>query len=275
MRTVKLFIKDIKRAMYSERYRFLIAFIMIIMMLLVPTNAGNAIAMKTSEHGNMNFLDYVFYMLSGIEYIPLNKMKDVQLPYSWLIVQFLCSFITLDYVQSDEKGIGKAILLRAKNKLSWWLSKCFCLLCMVIFTYGILYAVCIAIAGINYEINGKLHFSLLKIVCGLDNMYEYTNEMGIYLMVVPVIISIGITLFQVGISQYISPIIGLVLIIAIDVISVFSNNIMTWGNWGMLLRSNICVDGGISVWFSIIAAVLIGTIGIILGAIHFCKKDIF
>ena len=120
---IKLFIKDIKRAIYSARYRFLIAFIMIIALILIPTSTSNAIAKRTNEYGNMNFLDYVFYMLSGIEFITPNKIKDIQLPYSWMLVQFLCGFITLDYVQSDENGIGKAILLRTKNKLSWWLSK--------------------------------------------------------------------------------------------------------------------------------------------------------
>lgn len=272
---IKLFIKDIKRAIYSARYRFLIAFIMIIALILIPTSTSNAIAKRTNEYGNMNFLDYVFYMLSGIEFITPNKIKDIQLPYSWMLVQFLCGFITLDYVQSDENGIGKAILLRTKNKLSWWLSKCLCLVCMVIFTYGILYAVCAVASGINYEINGELHFNLLKIVCNLDNTYEYTTEMGIYLIAMPLISSIGITLLQVGISQYISPIIGLVLIMAIDVISVFSNNLLICGNLGMLLRSNMCADGGISIWFAIIAAVFIGVIGIVAGAIHFCKKDIF
>ena len=272
---IKLFIKDIKRAMHSERYRFLIAFIIIIAVMLIPAGICNAIAEKTAEYGNMDFLDYVFYMLSGIEYITPDKIDDIKLPYSWMLVQFLCSFITLDYVQSDEKRIGKAILLRAKNKLSWWLSKCLCLACMVIFTYIILYAVCAAVAGINYEINGELHFDLLKTVCNLENIYEYTDEMMIYLIVVPLIISIAITLFQAGISQYISPIIGLALIMSVDVISVFSNNILICGNWGMLLRSDMCADGGISVFTAITAAAILGITGIAAGSMRFCKKDIF
>jgi hypothetical protein len=116
---------------------------------------------------------------------------------------------------------------------------------------------------------------LLKSVCKLDNIYQYADGMKIYLLTTPLVISLGITLLQAGISQFISPVIGLVAVLSIDVLSVFSNSSMLWGNWGMLLRSRLCAGDGISIWKGLIAGVLIGLTGIVAGALRFCKKDIF
>jgi hypothetical protein len=275
MNFAKIFIKDIKRALYIERYRFLIAFFLIMAMALIAADIANAINEKSPEYGNMNFWDYLFYMLSGMECVKPEKIKDIQIPFQWMAMQFLCGFVTLDYIQKDEEGIGKAILLRTRNKLNWWLSKCLCMACLVVCVYAVLCGICICLAGINFEINGKLHMELLKLVCRLDDIYQYADGMKIYLLTVPLVISVGITLLQAGISQYLSPVIGLVAVLSIDVVSVFSNSSMLWGNWGMLLRSRLCVSDGIFILGGIIAGVLIGLTGIVAGALRFCRKDIF
>lgn len=274
MNFIKIFIQDIKRALYVQRYRYVIAFLMIVALILIPTNIANSIYQRMPEAGNMDFMDNVFYMLCGCEYIVPEKIKDMQIPVSWMAIQFLCGFITLDYIQSDQKGIGKAILLRTRNKLSWWLSKCLCLICMVVGLYGLLYIVSAIVAGINYRFSGGLHMELLKLVCKFDNTYEYTDIMSIYIMVTPFIVSIGITLLQAGISQYLSPVIGLVAVLSIDVISIFSNSMILWGNWGMILRSSLCLQGGLVMWQGIAAGIIAGIIGIAAGGVRFCKKDI-
>lgn len=274
MNFIKIFIQDIKRALYVQKYRYIIAFLMIAALILIPTNIANSINKRIPEVENMNFIDNVFYMLCGCEYIVPEKIKDMQIPISWMAIQFLCGFITLDYIQSDQNGIGKIILLKIRSKLSWWLSKCLCLICMVIGLYGLLYIVCAIVAVINYRLSGGLHMELLKLVCKFDNTYVYSDMMNIYIMVTPLIVSIGITLLQAGITQYLSPVIAIVIVLSIDVISVFSNSKILWGNWGMILRSNLCLQDGIVMWQSITAGIIIGAIGIVAGGIRFCKKDI-
>ena len=274
MNFIKVFTQDIKRALYTERYRLVIAFLMITAMLLIPTNTSNAIYKKTTEYGNMNFFDYVFYMLCGLEKVLPEKLKDIQIPFSWMTIQFLCGFVTLDYIQNDQKNIGKAVLVKSRSKISWWVSKCLCLTSMVVTVYLLLYGVSAAIAALNYELGNGLHMELLRYVCNLKNIFAYTDGMRIYIMIVPLIISIGITLMQAGISQYLSPVIGLVTVLSVDVISVFSNSKLLWGNWSMILRSNLCLDGGIDMWKAVTAGIVVGIIGCIIGGVRFCNKDI-
>lgn len=274
MKFMKIFIQDIKRALYVQRYRYIIAILLITALILIPVNIAVSFNKRVPEAENMNFLDNVFYMLAGCEYVNPLKIKDIKIPYSWMSVQFLCGLITLDYVQSDQNGIGKAIMLRSKSKLCWWLSKCLCLICLVIGLYMLLFIVSAIAASINYRLIGGLHMELLSMVLELNNTYVFEDGMITYLFTVPILVSVGATLFQAGLSQYLSPVIGMVAVLSIDIMSVFSNSVILWGNWSMLLRSSLCSQDGMAVWKSIVAGIMIGIIGMAAGGVRFCKKDI-
>ena len=115
---------------------------------------------------------------------------------------------------------------------------------------------------------------LLSMVLELNNTYIFEDGMIIYIFTVPILVSIGITLFQAAISQYLSPVIGLAVVLSIDVMSVFSNSVLLWGNWSMILRSSLCLQDGLDVWKSIAAGIVTGITGVVSGGIRFCKKDI-
>jgi len=189
-------------------------------------------------------------------------------------IQFLCGLVTLDYIQYDQNGIGKAIILRTKSKLAWWLSKCLSMICLVIGVYTLLFVVSAVVALINYRLSGELHMDLLSMVLELNNTYIVEDGMIIYIFTVPILVSIGITLFQAAISQYLSPVIGLAVVLSIDAMSVFSNSVLLWGNWSMILRSSLCLQDGLDVWKSIAAGIVTGITGVVSGGIRFCKKDI-
>lgn len=274
MNFIKIFSQDIKRAIYQQRYRYIIVLIMITLLMLIPTNIADSINKKIPEVGNMNFLDNVFYMLSGCEHVIPEKIKDIKIPFSWMSIQFLCGLVTFDYIQYDQNGIGKAIILRTKSKLAWWLSKCLSMICLVIGVYILLFVVSAVVALINYRLSGELHMDLLSMVLELNNTYIVEDGMIIYIFTVPILVSIGITLFQAAISQYLSPVIGLAVVLSIDVMSVFSNSVLLWGNWSMILRSSLCLQDGLDVWKSIAAGIVTGITGVVSGGIRFCKKDI-
>ena len=140
--------------------------------------------------------------------------------------------------------------------------------------YTLLFIVSAVVALINYRLSGELHMDLLSMVLELNNTYIVEDGMIIYIFTVPILVSIGITLFQAAISQYLSPVIGLAVVLSIDVMSVFSNSVLLWGNWSMILRSNLCLQDGLDVWKSIAAGIVTGITGVVSGGIRFCKKDI-
>lgn len=272
---IKVIIEDLKRAFYNNRYRYLLVLVMITAMVLVPTGIAGRIIKNHPEVGQMNFIDNVFYMLWGAENIDPELRTGLDIPLAWMLIQFLCGFVTVDYVSSDQKEIGRDILLRTRSKTRWWFSKCICVTMMVLVIYVIMWAICAIVAGINYKISGGMNLPLLGMVCGIKGSYMYSAAMPVYIMVVPLICSLSVTLFQMALSQFVTPVIALVIVLSVDVVSAFTDTSLLWGNWSMILKSSLAVEnGGISVQFAIVASIVLAVIGVSAGCIQFNKKDI-
>lgn len=275
---IKVIIEDLKRAFYNNRYRYLLVLVMTTAMILVPTGIANKVISSHPELGleKMKFIDNVFYLLYGDERIDTSvELAVFDIPLAWMLVQFLCGFVTVDYVTSDQREIGRDILLRTKSRIRWWLSKCVCIICMILGVYAVMWAVCAIVAGINYRIPGEIDPVVLTTVCNIKGGYIYSSAMAAYIMLVPLICSISITLFQMALSQFVTPVIALVAVLSVDIISAFSNSCFLWGNWGMILKSSVALkSGGISLPFAISAAIILAIVGVVAGCIQFNRKDI-
>lgn len=274
MKTFKIIIEDIKRAFYNNKFRFIIAFLIITALVLTFTNYCNAIYSTTTKYGKLNFMDYIFCLLRGIEPVASERMKETQIPYVWIAIQFVCGFVTLDYIHNDKNGIGRDILIRSKSRFQWWISKCICNVVMVIGIYVIIVAVSAMAAGMNYQVAGGIHIDLVKAICELRNTYTSSSEMVIYILCMPLLFSICISFVQMAMTEFMGPVISLVIILSVDIISVFTNSKWLWGNWSMITRSNLCIDNGISVTWAVIASLSIATVAIIVGGYRFYRSDV-
>ena len=70
------------------------------------------------------------------------------------------------------------------------------------------------------------------------------------------------------------PIISLIIILSVDIISVFTNSKWLWGNWSMITRSSLYLDNGVSVTWAVIASLIIGLAGGIVGGYRFYRSDV-
>lgn len=274
MRFLKVMKEDIKRAFYNNKYRFLIAFLLILALALIPTNICNAIHRMQPELGKMNFIDYIFYFTCGLEPVNPEELDEIVIPFAWITIQFLCCFVTLDYVHSDQKSVGRDILLRTKSRMQWWISKCVCITLMIMAVYFIMYMISGVVSSVNYDMAGGLHFNLLKGICVLKNKYTYSIEMSVFLLVVPMLFSVCISLFQMAISQFTGPIMSILIILSVDFLTIFSNNKFLWPNWSMILRSDVCIENGIGFSTAVVAVLIMGLLGAVAGGVRFYKKDI-
>lgn len=266
--------EDLKRAFLHTKYRYIIVLLMIIALILIPTNISNRIYERTTEFGKMGFFDYLFYMLSGAEPVIIEKIDELDIPIAWMAMQFFCSFLIFDYVYYDLKGVGRNVLIKSKSKFKWWLSKCICTCTMVISVYGILFLSSYIVTLFSGGESAELHMKLLGSVCKLDGNYEANKDMMVYLVLIPLIVSISISLFQMMISQLVKPVLSMVVIMSVSVFSVYSNYKLWWGNWGMILRSDLCVADGMSGFTAVILALILGVVGSVVGGIIFSKRDV-
>lgn len=266
--------EDLKRAFSHTKYRYIIVLLMIIALILIPANISNTIYERTTEFGKLGFFDYLFYMLSGAELFITEKIDELEIPIAWMAMQFFCSFLIFDYVYYDLKGVGRNVLIKSKSKFKWWFSKCICTCTMVISVYGILFVSSLVVTLFSSGDSKELHMKLIGTICELEGNYEANKDMMVYLILVPLIVSISISLFQMLVSQWVKPVLSMVVIMSVSVFSVYSNSKLLWGNWSMILRSDLCVADGVPGPTAVILALILGVIGSVVGGIAFCKRDV-
>lgn len=266
--------EDLKRAFSHAKYRYLIVLLMIVALTLIPAGISNRIYEKTTEFGKIGFFDYLFYMLSGAEPVIIEEIDKLDIPVAWMAIQFFCSFLIFDYVYYDLKGIGRTVLIKSKSKFKWWLSKCICTCTIVISAYGILFLSSYIVTLCSGGDSKVLHMELLRSICRLKGNYEADGDMMIYLLIVPMVVSISVSLFQMLVSQCVKPVLSIVVILSVDILSIYSNSKLLWGNWSMILRSDLCVADGLSGSTAVLIACVIGIAGSIAGGIIFSRKDV-
>jgi len=271
---MNIIIQDIRKGMKSNLYRYLIGIIFVVAVILL-FNKNIVLEMRYNKQISMpGILDNILYLLCGMtEYIPTSG-KPFELPYVWMAIQFLCSFLVFNYMQRDLEGMGLEILIRSKSRKVWWLSKCIWNVITIISFYIVIYALALVLS-IIYT-GGKVGFEpsifLKYMMIPIDrvNIQRFT----ILLLLVPLLTSIALSLAQMSFSIIVGPILSLMSIMIIDVFSAYFMNPFLVANYSMVMRSRILIRNGISPLIGIIVDVLLIIISIYLGDFIFRKKDI-
>ena len=188
--------------------------------------------------------DYILYMTRGICRVTEENITRLEIPYVWISLCIMCGLMVLDYMYSDMRGMGKNVLVY-KGSME-----------------GIHTDMFITMYNINT--------SLLP-----SNMLEYSQTaICFYIVLYPWIISVCIGLFQVGLSIYTGPVVSFVIIIILDALAVFSNNILLGGNWIMAERCSILAEDGLNKYVMLAMAAVLAIVSVIVGWHRFKKKDI-
>ena len=96
----------------------------------------------------------------------------------------------------------------------------------------------------------------------------------VYMLVMPVVVSLVTALVQMTISMFTNPMIGMLAVMAWNVMSVFINNPIMIGNNSMVVRSSVYNAQRIQVWQSVAVCIVVYIVVYVAGMIGFNKKDI-
>ena len=96
----------------------------------------------------------------------------------------------------------------------------------------------------------------------------------VYMLVMPVVVSLVTALVQMTISMFTNPMIGMLAVMAWNVMSVFINNPIMIGNNSMVVRSSVYNTQRIQVWQSAAVCIVVYIVVYVVGMIGFKKKDI-
>ncbi len=145
-------------------------------------------------------------MTGGPKHIP-DKMYELYIiPVLWLLPQVLVAYIIGYYAMTDLDQYGSQILIRSGSRIKWWVSKCIWNGCTVICLYLITYAVTFVTAVMNgADIKWNLTPEVVMGACNITALNGTGRLYRLVLLVMPVITSVSLSIFQMMLALIFSP----------------------------------------------------------------------
>ncbi|MGL4731781.1 MAG: DUF2705 family protein [Clostridium sp.] len=222
-----------------------------------------------------NFSDYVIEMYKGREALNTeNELESLKIPSSWMLINIFLSFIIGYYPLLDLKKYGTQILLRSKKRHQWFLSKCIWIIGNVIIYYAIGYIVMIIFSlfngGVSLIPTSKININISQV-----NTTNFEIKTVLILgMVLPIVTSISLSIFQMTLALFTTSIFSNITIISILIVSVYYCSFLLSGNYLMILRNSEIALNGVNTSYGLIVGSIIIILSIIIGTLRFNRIDI-
>ena len=226
--------------------------------------------------GTPNFSDYVIDLYKGMDiFEKVDNGDRFQISGGWMIINIFLTYIIGYYPLKDLKDYGSQILIRSKKRWQWWLSKCIWVIASVLIYYAIGYIVISIFSlfdgGISLTPTYDINMSISKV-----NTLDFTaGKIIVVTMILPIVMSIALSLIQMTISMVTTPILSNVVLIAIIVASAYYCHPLLLGNYLMILRNDAIVLGqGVNTMVGLGLGGVVSILAIIIGNLRFKKMDI-
>lgn len=172
-------------------------------------------------------------------------------------------------------------LYTAEKKNLWWFSKCVTTVIAITIVYMIIWIMSLVFTVVSKGSMTGVHTDLFITMYSINtsllpsDMLDYSQTaICLYVVLYPWFISVCIGLVQVMLSLYTGPVISFVIILIMNTLAVFSNNILLFGNWTMAERCSILAEDGLDIYVMLVMAVILAVVSVMAGWHKFKKKDI-
>lgn len=276
MNGLRLLGYDLKYGIFRRWYVFFIA----IVFAAIQSNTCFKLIQSLNEHGlmrgNGSLMDYYAYSLRGdIIYIP-DPQNIFLLPLFWFTFQIGVSYAVAYYTEHDLRNNGRNVILASKTRIQWWISKVItCIVSVVIYFVFTLSMITIfaKINGASMSLEMSKDFSVSNYSATI--FYLNPNEILYIVIVIPLITTIAICLFQVACSLIFSSVLCFAVACGMYVLSSFYTSPWLVGNYTMWLRSSYYTEGGVSPESGIVMSVMLIVLAIVGGSYIIKNKDVF
>ena len=237
--------------------------------IIADMNAAGVLA----SHGTI--MDYYMYAVKGMETYVLKKDSFFQIPVYWFCYHVVLAYIIGSYTQNDFAGYAKNTILATKTRIGWWGAKCFWCTGSVILYYIMGFAGAVTWAIISHaQVSLQVTKELMK-GFGEGILYLSNGQIILVVILLPCLVSIGISLLQILISLRWGSVAGFACICILYILSVYYTNPFMIGNYTMWRRDDtVCIGSNIHMSIGVIYALLLITVTVIAGMIYVDEKDI-
>lgn len=213
-----------------------------------------------------SWMDYMLSLFRGAE------------PTLWLLVTSGCLFINLDYLMKDLTNAGLQIIIRSKNRIYWYLSKCVWNLgsCIIYFlAAGVTCAIFALATGGKLSAQNTPELSV--VLFGLDVSEELMLTPICAVLaawVLPFLTIFALSMLQMTLCLFIKPVISFIICFCQLSLSIWLDSAFVLGNGAITSRSGFAVENGISPTVSAVVALVVIITSTIVGCVRFQHTDI-
>lgn len=219
------------------------------------------------------FADYLFYVMRGMTWFK-SPEQNFSVDVLWFAIHLFLAYVVSFYPFKDLGGYGQQMLFHSQRRNIWWLCKCVWNMASVTLFYGTLF-----LAAFVFSLfTGTLS---LEITPNIQSVFSQTyasmqpNEVILYVMILPWVTSMAISLMQMMFALAIHPLAGILAVCVVLTVSVFSNAYFLPGNNLMLIRCCLFWKSTGQFEQGMLTAIGIAVLSVVIGLIVFRKKDIF
>ncbi|MCD8380442.1 MAG: hypothetical protein LUC95_09065 [Lachnospiraceae bacterium] len=215
--------------------------------------------------------DYIFHLFRGMKpYI--QGEGEFEVPILWFTINLYLAYLIGKYPKEDLCRSGVNVLLKAKSRLKWYLSKAvWCIMTVVIY-YGIIYFVILGFCVYTgTDLALQVHFS------GNSAFLLYSDREDISywtLFLLPILCSAAISLMQMTVTFLTDVVYGFLTVAVLLIASAYLYTPVLIGNLSMLERCEYFQSDGINLTVSYLLCIAWAIISVLAGGKYFEKYDI-
>ncbi|MGE8204973.1 hypothetical protein ACQKP0_10445 [Heyndrickxia sp. NPDC080065] len=274
--TLSLFKRDLFLGFSSVRFRWITSMSLFVIILIVSFYQLKGLGeIEGIDSSTLTYTDLLFNVFRGKEY-PTPDDLNFKFPFLWLIIQLMGPFIIGGYVRDDLFDQSSFLFVRAKQRLSIWMSKLFFAIAVVISMYLIMAIITFLFSIFFLSVSPGWSEYGMKMIKPLIATDITPFVFSIHLFLLPFFITLLIVVVQAIFTVFMRPIYAFIIMLSMLVVSVFTTSRLVPGSYSMILRHHsLDSEYGFTWTMVIIYIIAILLIVVCSGYFLFKKMDIF
>ncbi|MBQ1802533.1 MAG: hypothetical protein II013_06015 [Lachnobacterium sp.] len=273
MKLYKLLKYDIKIGILKRWYLYFLVFVGAVLGGL--GYYYNLVQRGLANTKGLTVINIFMYMFAGKEQFNPEVNSAFVFPIEWLLLFVFEVFIVLDYAKSNLLGHGVQVILRMHERNLWWCSKCVWVLVSTVLYFAIIYCA-ILLDCLLLRIPISINFSNTVNEKLIDLSFISISQIDIilFIIVAPFFTALAANFLQLILTLFMKETHAFLVIVTWLFASTYYKNILLIGNYAMIKRNKLCIEGGIDSQWAIIIDLFIVVLCIILGMFTLRKYDI-
>ncbi|MCI1966937.1 MAG: DUF2705 family protein [Oscillospiraceae bacterium] len=221
------------------------------------------------------FADYLAFLFYGMKVYVFSTQNPFRIPINWLMLHLFLAYIVGNYPFQDLMTYGQSVLLRAKSRGKWWVSKCLWSSCCVLLFYLESIVISLFFAAVTGKVSMSISPQIQEKIIDVSFLPGLSPEtLVLNLLIVPLITSIAISLIQLCFALILRPVYSYLVVSALLLSSAYIYSPALIGNYLMAARNSIALQNGINASYALPVSAAIAVLAVVTGKIIFKKYDI-